>query len=235
MNDFARDLFAGLPEHYDVLAEALSFGQNRRWRRAIVEKVAGVRPGRVLDVATGTAGVALGLAARSPASVVGLDLSESMLARGSINITRAGMTQRVQLVLGRGEALPFASEVFDALTFTYLLRYVSDPQSTMCELARVVRPGGIIASHEFFVPPNPAARALWTFYTRLLLPIGGLAGGRAWYRVGGFLGASITRHYHRYPLAWQVRAWQAAGIVDVQTRIMSLGGGLVMWGNKANG
>ena len=104
-------------------------------------------------------------------------------------------------------------------TFTYLLRYVADPAATLRELARVVKPGGPIASLEFLVPPDPFWRAWWWLYTRLVLPAGGLlTGGTAWYRVGRFLGPNISDHYRRYPLDWTVTAWRDAGIADVGTR-----------------
>ena len=191
-------------------------------------------PRRVLDVATGPAGVALQLAQRTGAHVVGVDLTEAMIRQGHRNVARAGVSHQVQVVLGRGERLPFADDTFDALTFTYLLRYVEDPQATLCELARVVRPGGTIANLEFLVPSSPFWRFWWWGYTRLLLPLGGaVTGGREWFRVGRFLGPNISGHYRRYPVPWTVDAWHKAGIDDVGVRTMSLGGGLVMWGRRA--
>jgi demethylmenaquinone methyltransferase / 2-methoxy-6-polyprenyl-1,4-benzoquinol methylase len=231
----ARRLFSPLPRRYDLLAELLSLGQNRRWRRAMVDRVAAAEPARVLDVATGTAGVALLLTERSRARVVGLDLTEEMLREGARRVARRGREGRIRLLLGRAEALPFADASFDALTFTYLLRYVADPAATLRELARVVRPGGPVASLEFLVPSNPLWRSCWWLHTRLLLPLAGLPFGRGWFEVGRFLGPSISGHYRRRPLDWHRRAWEAAGLVDVGLRPMSLGGGLVMWGRKAGG
>jgi demethylmenaquinone methyltransferase / 2-methoxy-6-polyprenyl-1,4-benzoquinol methylase len=250
-NRFARDLFAPLPARYDRLAELLSFGQNGQWRSAMVGHVAPVAPdgpvapvapavpavpagGVILDVASGTAGVALQLAARSQARVVGVDLTEQMLGQGRRRVAAAGMSDRVVLVAGRAEQLPFPDAYFDALTFTYLLRYVRDPQATLTELARVLKPGGTMASLEFAVPSGAVWGPAWWAYTRLLLPAGGLLlGGREWYRVGRFLGPNISAHYRRYPVSWTVQAWQKAGFTEVGTRIMSLGGGLVMWGKRA--
>jgi demethylmenaquinone methyltransferase/2-methoxy-6-polyprenyl-1,4-benzoquinol methylase len=233
-NRFARALFSGLPGRYDRLAEVLSMGQNRRWRREMVDHVVADSPGRVLDVASGTAGVALQLARRSAARVVGLDLTPAMLRQGAENVAAAGESKRIQLVLGRGEQLPFPDASFDALTFTYLLRYVEDPSATLTELARVVKPGGAIASLEFLVPPNPLWRAAWTCYTRVVLPVAGyLTGGEEWWKVGRFLGPSISNHYRRYPVSWTEGAWSGAGIDAVGVRTMSLGGGLVMWGRRS--
>jgi len=233
-NRLARDLFDGLPRRYDLLAQALSLGQNGRWRRAAVDAIATAHPGSVLDVATGPAGVALEIRARTAADVTGIDLTESMLRQGMVNIRRHGQAQHIHLLLGRGEQLPFRNSSFDALTFTYLLRYVADPDATIREMARVVKSGGVIASLEFHVPPNPLWRSLWLAYTRAVLPAAGLlAGGREWFEVGRFLGPSISEHYRRYPTSWHVAAWQSAGLTDVRFRLMSLGGGLVMWGRKA--
>jgi demethylmenaquinone methyltransferase/2-methoxy-6-polyprenyl-1,4-benzoquinol methylase len=229
---FAQELFTGLPARYDLLAEVLSFGQNRRWRRAMVDRIVSAAPQRILDVATGTAGVALQLARRSSGRIVGLDLTEAMLRRGHENVRRHGAQSRIQLVAGSADQLPFPDEAFDALTFTYLLRYVDDPAATLRELARVVKPGAPVASLEFHVPPQPFWRFWWWLYTRAVLPAAGRLAGRSWFEVGRFLGPSISEHYRRYPLSWTVDAWQAAGFVEVGVRLMSLGGGLVMWGRK---
>lgn len=237
-NAFAQSLFDGLPQRYDFLEEALSFRQNRRWRVAMVDAVTSMQPGpkRILDVATGTAGVALMLADRTGAHITGVDLTEAMLRTGSARVARHELGGRIRLVRARAEQLPFHDAAFDALTFTYLLRYVADPASTMRELARVVRPGGVVSSLEFFVPPPPILLAAWRLYTRVVLPAAGfLGGGREWAEVGRFLGPSIEEHYRRHPLSAHVEMWHAAGLVDVHARQMSLGGGLVMWGRRSDG
>lgn len=235
-NRIARELFDALPDRYDRLAETLSFGQNGRWRRAMVDHIVSADPALVLDVASGTAGVAIELSRRTSAKVVGLDLTEEMLRRGQDNVESAGLADRVSLAIGNAEELPFADGVFDALTFTYLLRYVADPQGTLEELARVARPGAVVASLEFFVPPSRFWRFWWWLFTRFVLPAAGwVTGGGEWFGVGRFLGPSISGHYRRYPLSWHVEAWEKAGFAEVGVRTMSLGGGLVMWGTRAGG
>ena len=230
---FAQALFAGLPARYDRLAAVLSLGQDGRWRREMIDHIAASHPATVLDVATGPAGVALALAERTEASIIGIDVSADMLGRGQRNVVAAGRTDRISLVLGQGERLPFADATFDALTFTYLLRYVADPAATIAELARVVRPGGTMASLEFAVPPSRFWRAWWVLYTRAVLPVAGAAlGGRSWFEVGRFLGPNITNHYRRFSVEATLAAWKAAGFADVGTRRMSLGGGIVMWGRR---
>ncbi|MDP9226760.1 MAG: class I SAM-dependent methyltransferase [Actinomycetota bacterium] len=231
-NRFAVDLFRPLPARYDFAAEFLSFGQNARWRRRMIDELDRVQPQLVLDVATGTAGVALEIVNRTGARVVGLDISSEMLGRGRDKIRRQGLTERIALVVGTGERLPFDDATFDALTFTYLLRYVQDPPAVLRELARVVKPGGRMASLEFSVPRNPMWRSLWWLYTRGLLPLAALPMGRGWYEVGRFLGSSISRHYQCYPVERQEEAWRAAGMAEVGRQRMSLGAGIVMWGTK---
>ena len=240
-NSFAQELFAPLPKRYDRLAELLSFGQNGRWRRAMVDRITAAPASAgtervVLDVAAGTAGVSLQIADRTGARVIGLDLTRQMLRQGARNVAAAGASDHVSLVNARAEQLPLADASVDALTFTYLLRYVTDPQATLDELARVVRPGGKVASLEFLVPPSRFWRMWWRAYTWLVLPLGGLlTGGKQWYEVGRFLGPSISGHYRKYPIAWTVDAWQRAGLQDVGYTVMSLGGGLVMWGTRSGG
>lgn len=232
-NAFAAGLFEGLPPRYDRLAEFLSMGQNGQWRHELVRHVARVKPARILDVATGTAGVAIAMAHATQAEIVGVDLSEPMLEVGRKRVYDAGLDQRIRLQEARAEALPFADASFDAVTFTYLLRYVADPAATVRELARVLRPAGTLASLDFFVPPDPAWRLSWRLYTRWLMPSGGyLLGGRAWWRAGRFLGPNIEDFYRRWPIHRLFEAWREAGMVDVESRVMSLGGGLVMWGRK---
>jgi demethylmenaquinone methyltransferase/2-methoxy-6-polyprenyl-1,4-benzoquinol methylase len=233
-NRFARELFRGLPRRYDTLAELLSFGQNGRWRRAMVDPIVLTEPRQVLDVAAGTAGVSIQLAKRTAGHVVGIDLTEAMLREGQRKLRADPLGTRVDLLVGRAEEMPFAAGIFDGLTFTYLLRYVADPAATLRELVRVLRPGAPIASLEFLVPRDRFWHFWWWIYTRLVLPIAARLAGREWFEVGRFLGPSISRHYKRYPIDWTVAAWRDAGITDVRVREMSLGGGLVMWGRKAD-
>jgi demethylmenaquinone methyltransferase/2-methoxy-6-polyprenyl-1,4-benzoquinol methylase len=131
-------------------------------------------------------------------------------------------------VEGTAERLPFDEGAFDGLTFTYLLRYVADPAATMRELARVVKPGGTIAMLEFGLPRG-LARPAWELYVRIGLPLLGAIVSPGWRRVSSFLGSSIRDFHRRYDL---MDLWQQAGIVDVQRRRLSLGGGVVLWGRR---
>ncbi len=232
-NAFATGLFEELPPRYDRMAEVLSLGQNGKWRRELVRHIARLQPSRVLDVATGTAGVAMAIARRTNARITGIDVSDEMLEIGRSRVKAAGLQPRIELETARAEDLPFAVGTFDAVSFTYVLRYVDDPAATIAELARALRPGGVMAGLDFFVPPKPLWRGAWWLYTRLVLPVAGLLlGGKAWWDVGRFLGPNISAHYGRWPLERLIEAWEAAGMVGVQYRVMSLGGGIVMWGAK---
>jgi demethylmenaquinone methyltransferase / 2-methoxy-6-polyprenyl-1,4-benzoquinol methylase len=229
----ALRLFSGLPRRYDAAGAALSFGQDPRWRKAMVAQVAAGAQDRVLDVATGTGMVAAALVHRYGCEVVGLDQSPEMLAQAAARLSAdPDLGARIELVHGEAEALPFTDGEFDHLTFTYLLRYVEDPAGTLRELARTVKPGGRIASLEFMLPPNPVAHALWRAYVGLGLPALGRLISRDWYDVGRFLGPSITDLYRRLPLERQLELWRAAGIGSVEARVMSFGGGVVIWGTR---
>lgn len=221
----ARELFAPLGPSYDRVGAVLSLGQDPLWRRFLVSRLP--TDGRhVLDVATGTGLVAAELLRRG-FSVTGLDQSPEML-----EAARRRLDGKVELVEGSAESLPFPDLAFDHVTFTYLLRYVDDPGATLAELARVLRPGGVLVSLEFGVPRGPA-RPLWEVYVRAGLPLAGLLLRGGWQEVGRFLGDSIRSFWKRYPFERQVDLWHAAGIRDVEVRRMSLGGGVVIWGTKA--
>ncbi len=228
----ARELFAPLGPTYDRYARLLSLGQDPRWRRFLVERIEAGPADLVLDVATGTGAVAIELVRRTGCSVVGVDPSTEMLDEARRRIKLARTTRDIRLVEGRAEELPFDDGVFDALTVTYLLRYVDDPGATLVELARVVRSGGTVASLEFGLPPAPLPRAAWELYTGVGLPIAGLAIGKGWHEVGGFLRGSIRDFYARLPLDRQLALWREAGVEDIRVRRLSLGGGIVIWGRR---
>ncbi len=224
--DDAKRIFTGIGASYDRVATLLSLGQDPRWRRALVDAIEARPTDRVLDVATGTGMVAQALHDRYGCTVVGVDQSADMLALAR---TRDGVYEAI--VEGRAENLPFPDAAFDHLSFTYLLRYVDDPAATMRELARVVKPGGRVAMVEFGLPGG-VWRPLWWLYTRVGLRLGGRVFSAKWSAVGAFLGPSIERFYAAHPLPAIAQDWRDAGLGDVQTRRMSVGGGVVMSATK---
>lgn len=228
----ARELFAPLGPTYDRYARLLSFGQDPRWRAFLVSRIPDDAT-NVLDVASGTGAVAIELARRvGDRTVTGVDQSVEMLEAGRARVGAAGLRDRVDLREARAESLPFDDEQFDALTFTYLLRYVDDPAGTLRELVRVVRPGGTIAMLEFAVPRG-IWRPLWDLYVRVGLPAAGAVVSPAWREVGTFLGPSIRGFYEHYPVPRLLDLWHDAGVADVRARPLSLGGGIVFWGTRS--
>ncbi len=185
-----------------------------------------------LDVAAGTQLVSRELAARKNVRVVALDQSEPMLRAGREPNRLAGLDDRIHSVLGQAERLPFEDGAFDAVTFTYLLRYVEDPAATVGELARVIRPGGSIGMLEFHVPDPVIARAGWWVHTRFLMPVLGTVVSPAWARTSAFLGPNVSRFVAAHPLEEWVRWFQGAGIRHVRTRTFLFGSAVVLWGVK---
>ncbi len=224
----ALELFAPLGPTYERYARLLSLGQDPRWRRFLVSRVEAGPGDEVLDVATGTGAVARELLRQKGCAVVGVDQSPEMLA-----VAREHLPATVKLVEASAEHLPFEDASFDALTVTYLLRYVDDPGATLAELARVVRSGGTVASLEFAVPAG-LWRPLWRAYVGAVLPAAGRIVSPGWHEVGDFLGDSIREFWRRYPLERQLELWRAAGIEDARYRRLSLGGGIVIWGRRGN-
>jgi demethylmenaquinone methyltransferase/2-methoxy-6-polyprenyl-1,4-benzoquinol methylase len=229
----ALELFAGLPAAYDWMGALMSFGQDRRWRRAMVATL-GVSPSaRVLDVAAGTGLVTADIVRRYGCRVVAVDQSEEMLRRVRDKRARDHrLAGSVEVIRAEAERLPFEDAHFDALTVGYLFRYVEDTAATIGELARVVKQGGTIASLEFHVPRRRSLRWLWSVYTRHGLPALGRLASREWAEVGRFLSHNIPEFYERHPLERLCEEWREAGIDRVTARPMSFGAGVVIWGKR---
>ncbi len=215
------ELFDPIAADYERWTPVLSLGQDRRWREAMVGGLGVEQGSLVMDLAAGT-GLITRRLAEGGSRVVSVDLSPKMLSQGSSHNSSA--------VVGTAEVLPFSSGSFDALTFGYLLRYV-EVESCLRELVRVLRSGGRIGMVEF-ARPTGIWRLLWRAHVRTVLPATGAVIGHGWDRVGRFLGPSIERFADQYPPQKLAAAWTSAGLVDVRWRVMSLGGGLVMWGRK---
>ena len=231
----AIELFRGLGERYDRLSAALSFWQDPRWRRALVDAVAPAAGARILDVATGTGMVAGELLARdADCTVVGLDQSAEMLARARARFDAGPEAGRVELVEGEAERLPFA-DASSTRSRSPICCATWTTRRRPCASSRgSLKPGGRIASLEFGVPSRPVPHLAWRFYTAVGLPTLGRLFSREWYEVGRFLGPSIAGFYVHHPLPAIVGYWQAAGIKDVRVRRMSLGGGVVMSAGRAD-
>jgi demethylmenaquinone methyltransferase/2-methoxy-6-polyprenyl-1,4-benzoquinol methylase len=228
----AQDLFDGVAPSYDTWAQVLTFFQYLRWREFLVSRMALRAGSLVLDVCTGTAGVALEIADHHDGKIVGLDVSHSMLQAGLRAIEKRSLDGRIQLTQGRAEHLPFPDGTFDTVVFTYLLRYVQDPGATIRELSRVLKPGGELLSLEFGLPEALWVRALWEIYNRVVMPVMTIPVSRGWHRMGCFLGPSISGFCKRYPVDRLATIWRDNGIPLVETRPLLGGAAVVMWGTK---
>lgn len=230
--ELARDLFAPLGPTYDRYANALSFGQDPRWRRFLVSRLPVGPDATVLDVATGTAAVALELVRQTGCAVVGVDQSREMLAEARRRVVLAAETKRVRLVEASAEGLPFEDASFDGLTAAYLLRYLDDLPAGLRELARVLRPGATAALLDFGVPPAALPRVVWDLWIDFGLPLAGRTISTGWHEVGRFLGDSIREFDRRWPVPRLLAALREAGFADVRAQRLSLGGCTVLWGRR---
>ncbi len=222
--DHARRLFDGIARPYEWPAELLSFGQYGRWRRFAVSRLPKTENAFVLDVATGTGLVARDARKAAGARVVGLDQSDGMLAQAK----HLGMP----LVAGSADRLPFSDGAFDGLTHTYLLRYVDDPEGTLAELSRTLKPGGVMVSVEFGRPATWWARPLWDLHALHVMRIAAGFISPGWREVGGFLGRSIVEWTERYAPGDIAAMWRRSGLTDVRFRELSFGAGVVTWGRR---
>ncbi len=236
--DLPRSVFSPIARDYDRPALVLSLFQYRRWHHFLLDRLdlpslaGGGAPLRVLDMATGTGALALDLAQRPNVRVVGADITRAMLAKALGRVNGNSASSHLSFVECSAETPPFKDGCFDALVFAYLLRYVTDISQTLCCLAALVKPGGMIASLDFAVPRG-VAYPLWRAYTTVGLPAGGQLFGSAWRRTGSFLGPNIREFYRRWPEERILRAWRDAGITEVQSKRLSLGGAIVIWGRRA--
>ena len=177
-------MFDRIAHRYDLLNRVLSMGIDRRWRKRTVEALA-LQPGyHVLDLATGTADLALAIARRHfDGRVIGVDPSENMLAVGARKVAAAGLSERVALEQGDAQQLPFDDATFDGVSMAFGIRNVPDRAKALREMARVTRPGGRVAILELGEPRAGVIAPLARFHIRQLVPrVGALLSGAGPYR-----------------------------------------------------
>lgn len=169
-------MFDNIAPKYDLLNHTLSMSIDRVWRRRVVGEVRRAKPGRILDVATGTGDLAIAMARRiRDVQVLGVDLSEQMLAVARRKIEARGLDGRIVLDRGDAERLAVADASVDVATVAFGVRNFGDLGAGLRELARTIKPGGKVVILEFSRPRNRVFRALYEFYSYKILPrIGGL-------------------------------------------------------------
>ena len=168
-------MFDAIAPRYDLLNRLLSLGIDRYWRTRAVRLLADEQPARVLDVATGTADLAIE-AERTlhPREVVGIDLSAEMLAYGRTKIDRLGLSPRISLVQGDAADLPFADDHFDAALVAFGVRNFEDLEAGLRGIRRVLRPGAPLVVLEFSRPRAFPIKQLYAWYNEHVLPrVGG--------------------------------------------------------------
>ena len=215
-----RAMFDGIARRYDLLNHLLSLGVDRGWRRRVVRAVRAERPRSVLDMATGTADLAIMLAKSCPgARVVGIDLSERMLAVGRAKVERESLSERIELVQGDAESAAYGREAFDAATVAFGVRNFGDLGRGLAELSRALRPGGRIVILEFSTPTMPVFGRLYDWYSHRVLP-----------RIGGWLSHDrqaydyLPRSVDEFPQPEEfLTILAAAGFRDCRARSQSFG------------
>lgn len=174
-------MFNSIAPRYDLLNHLLSLGIDRVWRRRLVKRLLAINPGLVLDVATGTADLAIGLAKNNDrVRVVGIDISESMIGIGKEKVTKRKLAQRIDLVHASALRIPFPDNHFDAAMVAFGVRNFEDLMTGLKEICRVLKPGSELGVLEFSMPKGWPLNALYRFYFRKLLPrVGGLISGNS--------------------------------------------------------
>lgn len=166
-----RDMFNAIAPRYDLLNRVLSGGIDQSWRRKVIRRLMETEPDSVLDVATGTADLAIMAARKGVAENIGVDISEDMLDVGRRKVTGAGLDSQVTLEVGDAEALPFPENRFDAATVSFGVRNFEDLDAGLRELHRVLKPGGRLLVLEFSRPRAFPVKQFYAFYNAHILPI----------------------------------------------------------------
>lgn len=168
-----EQMFNNIAHRYDLLNRTLSFGIDVQWRKKVVKLLMQSKPQLVLDMATGTADLALAIAKKGVKSVKGVDLSEGMLQIGRQKTKQAGLTSVVELVKGDSEQILFNPNTFDAATVAFGVRNFQQLQNGLNELNRVIKPGGQLLVLEFSKPKLFPFKQVYHFYFHYLLPFVG--------------------------------------------------------------
>ncbi len=171
--EVVREMFDNISPKYDFLNHFLSFGIDRAWRSKLVRILSGYKPATVLDVATGTADLAIAIARLSPRKIVGMDISGKMLEIGRKKLTDKGLSKAITLQLADAEKIPFPNNSFDAVTVAFGVRNYENLELGLSEMIRVLRPGGVILILEFSHPGSFPMKQLYAVYSRYVIPLTG--------------------------------------------------------------
>ena len=228
---YVRSLFSKVPLEYDILLGLLTFAQDRRWRAYVVSQAKSMTQKYVLDVATGTGLLAADLAKtmQGRASVVGVDLTLSMLKTAWQRLRDKGLSDSVDWVLARAENLPFRDDSFGSSSISLALRNVSDASMTFREMSRTTGPGGTVISLDFARPTNRAFRVFYYDYLLGLFPLFGRMVSGAWGDTLSYLGRSILKARTGEQIA---QLMSNEGLGDARSVPMTAGIVCVVYGKK---
>ncbi|MFQ5571148.1 MAG: bifunctional demethylmenaquinone methyltransferase/2-methoxy-6-polyprenyl-1,4-benzoquinol methylase UbiE [Rhodothermales bacterium] len=163
-------MFDAIAPRYDLLNRVLSLGIDQRWRKKAVNLLRAEHPERILDVATGTADLAIQALTLDPKKVVGVDIAEEMLNLGREKIEKLGLSDRIVLQRGDAEKLPFSDRQFDAVLVAFGVRNFQHLDRGLSEIRRVLKPGGSLVVLEFSKPRAFPIKQAYAFYSRFILP-----------------------------------------------------------------
>ena len=166
-----EEMFDNISSSYDLLNHLLSANIDKLWRKRAIEKLIPLNPEKILDIATGTGDFAIAAAKKIDANIIGLDLSEGMLKIGRAKINKKGLSNRVKLLKGDSEELPFESEFFNAATVGFGVRNFENLNKGLTEILRVLKPGGIFIVLEFSKPQRAPFKQFYFFYFKRILPL----------------------------------------------------------------
>ncbi len=165
-------MFDNISKEYDGLNRVISFGIDVSWRKKVVALVDKTQPHSILDIATGTGDLAIQLASSTQAKdIVGLDISEGMLEVGRKKVTQKQLDNKIKLVLGDSENLPFEDDTFDAITVAFGVRNFENLEKGLAEIYRVLKPGGIFVILETSVPTKTPFKQGYKLYTNNIMPL----------------------------------------------------------------
>ncbi|WP_394874619.1 bifunctional demethylmenaquinone methyltransferase/2-methoxy-6-polyprenyl-1,4-benzoquinol methylase UbiE [Gaetbulibacter sp. M240] len=164
-------MFDTISKEYDGLNRVISFGIDVKWRNKVVDMVAKTEPENILDIATGTGDLAINLAKTGASKIVGLDISSGMLEIGKSKIKHRGLDQKIEMVLGDSEQMPFEANSFDAITVAFGVRNFEDLEQGLKDIYRVLKPGGTFVILETSVPAKTPYKQGYQFYSKTILPL----------------------------------------------------------------
>jgi len=164
-------MFDAISKNYDGLNRIISLGIDVKWRKKVVKIVGKNKPKQILDIATGTGDLALMMAELSPDKIIGLDISEGMLAVGKEKIAKVNLSEKIEMVVGDSEEMPFDDDTFDAITVSFGVRNFANLDKGIKEIARVLKPSGVLVILETSNPLKFPFRQGYKLYTHLFLPI----------------------------------------------------------------